>query len=548
MARLLSTGIYGFLCSAKKAGEEYIEHFLSGFAGYGWKIWEYTVGKWMLEIDSLRVRGTMTVYEMIISKIRAIIGALAISQAQGKIKTVSMSDDGTEYMITIEGDMSFQDKDFIRCQTFTNSEKLYHVEISYIESNSIIHIPVTEFAEYTSIPEVGDEIIQFGNEENTARQSAIYIHADEQDQPAIDVMFGINSKDWTNCVKIRVGGNIPGTDGLKGLYVENGMIKGVNDDGVTTYCIYPNGTAEFGNGSAQFKNDKSGYLAGGAISWEWDVTKNKYVTTLGNVVLTWANLDEDVKEALQPAIGENGNWFVGGVDTGVKAEGMNGTDANLLDWINDWNTNKTLIGDDYVVSPKIFSGTKDGNGKLTGIALGRDCIKINDILRTGIYGLNQGLLKFILDPINGEYRYSGSIATPPVHINKFNYSNYGQMSGGSPTYSFSLDFDLSGFNVQFDNMRIIDDVVGHVNIILPRSIEYEGIEFNIVNGSFGSSIYVNEYAATLNSATGEVSLQSKIVDYFIPLKFKCLVGEPGSVYPTERLIDSKAIEWVLINN
>ena len=223
MARLLSTGIYGFLCSAKKAGGQYIEHFMTGFAGYGWKIWEYTVGKWMLEIDSLRVRGTMTVYEMIISKIRAIIGALAISQAQGKIKTVSMSDDGTEYMITIEGDMSFQDKDFIRCQTFTNSEKLYHVEISYIESNSIIHIPVTEFAEYTSIPEVGDEIIQFGNEENTARQSAIYIHADEQDQPAIDVMFGINSKDWSNCVKIRVGGNIPGTDGLKGLYVENGM-------------------------------------------------------------------------------------------------------------------------------------------------------------------------------------------------------------------------------------------------------------------------------------------------------------------------------------
>jgi len=41
-------------------------------------------------------------------------------------------------------------------------------------------------------------------------------------------MFGINSKDWTNCVKIRLGGNIPGTDGLKGFYVENGMIKGVD--------------------------------------------------------------------------------------------------------------------------------------------------------------------------------------------------------------------------------------------------------------------------------------------------------------------------------
>lgn len=252
MAKFLNGGFLKFVCSTVKSGGIYIEHFMTGFAGYGWKIWEYTVGKWMLEIDSLRVRGTMIVYELIISKIRAIIGALAISQGQGKIKTVSMSEDGTEYLITVEGDMSFVDKDFIRCQTFTNNQKLYHVEISYIES-SIIHIPVTEFAEYTSVPEVGDEIVQFGNEENTARQSAIYIHADEEDQPAIDVMFGISSKDWTNCVKIRVGGNIPGADGLKGLYVENGMIKGVDSAGITTYCIYPDGTAEFGNGSAKFK-------------------------------------------------------------------------------------------------------------------------------------------------------------------------------------------------------------------------------------------------------------------------------------------------------
>ncbi len=478
MAKFLNGGFLKFICSTKKASGQYIEHFLTGFSGYGWKLWEYTVGKWMLEIDSLRVRGTMIVYELIISKIRAIIGALAISQGQGKIKTVSMSDDGTEYLITVEGDMSFQDKDFIRCQTFTGGQKMYHVEISYIESSSIIHIPVSEFAEYTSVPEVGDEIVQFGNEENTARQSAIYIHADEQDQPAIDVMFGINSKDWSNCVKIRVGGNIPGTDGLKGLYVENGMIKGVDSEGITTYCIYPDGTAEFGNGSAKFNPDKSGYLAGGAISWEWDADKNKYVATLGDVILTWANMDDDVKEALQPTIGENGNWFVGGVDTGVKAEGSNGQDANLLDWVEDWNTNKTLIGDDYVVSPKMFSGTKDSNGKLTGIAMGRDCITVGGIAKTGIFALVEDQIVFQLDPISKVYKFTGevqatsgvfngSIATPFVI--------YRATTPGLNTLNLDTTF----------NWVIVNTLESSLDVALSINKKYNGVHAYLYNGSFG---------------------------------------------------------------
>lgn len=447
MAKLLSTGIYGFLCSAKKVAGDYIEHFLTGFAGYGWKIWEYTTGKWMFEIDSLRVRGSMLVYELIISKIRALIGALAISQGQGKIKTVDLSSDSTEYLITVEGDMSFVENDFIRCQTFSTNLKMYHVKISSIESGSIIHIPVSEFSEYSSVPEVGDDIVQFGNSTNSARQSAIYIHADEQDQPAIDVMFDIKSKDWTNCVKIRIGGNIPGTDGLKGLFVENGMLKGTNSSGQTVYCIYPDGTAEFGNGSAQFKNDKSGYLAGGAISWKWDATKNKFVTTLGNVLLSWDNLDEETKENLKGAPGADGityyTWVMysnSSTGSGMssnpsgmsyiglaynketptasnnpsdynwsKIKGDTGTDANLLDWVSDWNNNKTLIGGEYIISPKMFSGTSDEDGKLTGVAFGRDCIKINGTWRTGIFSVVKDKIIFALDPITQEYKFMGTV-------------------------------------------------------------------------------------------------------------------------------------------
>ena len=57
------------------------------------------------------------------------------------------------------------------------------------------------------------------------------------------------------------------------------MIKGTDSNGHTVYCIYPDGTAEFGDNSAKFCTDKSGYIAGGAISWVWNAEKKKCVCT-----------------------------------------------------------------------------------------------------------------------------------------------------------------------------------------------------------------------------------------------------------------------------
>lgn len=363
MAILQNTGIKGFLVSVRKTGnkilnsvgkyvDEYAENFMTGFAGYGWKIWEYVAGKWMLEIDALRVRGTMTVFELLISKIRSIIGALAISQGHGKIASVELSGDGTEYLITVEDDMSFVADDFIRCQTFTGTQKLYHVKIARIEGGTIIHVPVSEFdADETGIiinpPEVGDEIVQFGNETDTARQSAIYMHADENGQPAIDIMFGINSKDWTNKVKVKLGGDIPGTDGLKGFFVENGMIKGTDETGHVTYCIYPDGTAEFADKAAIFKPDKSGHIAGGNISWHWDEAAQKYRCTLSDVILSWENLSDDVKNAIKPYIGNNGNWWIDDTDTGTKAAAEDGNDGKdgMIILRGEWGLNTQYRND-----------------------------------------------------------------------------------------------------------------------------------------------------------------------------------------------------------
>lgn len=352
MAGLVSTGIAGFLTSAKFTGKkvlnaagemvsEIVEDFMSGFAGYGWKIWEYVKGKWMLEIDSIRVREQFIVFEMLVSKMRAIIGSLGISQACGKIATVTLSEDGTEYLITLEDEtMSFVAHDFMRCQTYSGTKQtFYHVEIASVVDD-MIHVSVSEFdkdeeGNVINPPEVGNDIVQFGNSVNKNRQSAIYIHADESGQPAIDIMFDIDSKDWTGKVKTRLGGDIPGGDGVRGFYCENGMIKGTDTSGHTVYCIHPDGSAEFGDGSAKFNADKSGFIAGGAISWAWDTAKDKFITSFKNVVIKWENLDDEAKDNLKGEPGKDGKVYY----TWIRyADDVNGTGIS-----ND-PTGKSFIG------------------------------------------------------------------------------------------------------------------------------------------------------------------------------------------------------------
>lgn len=384
MAILSTAKIVGMLSSAKKTGRqvmnaagewvaEVVEDFMSGFAGYGWKIWEYVKGKWMLEIDSIRVREQFIVFEMLVSKMRAIIGSLGISQACGKIAAVTLSEDGTEYLITLEDEtMSFVAHDFMRCQTYSGTKQtFYHVEIASVVDD-MIHVSVSEFdkdeeGNVINPPEPGNDVVQFGNSVNKNRQSAIYIHADESGQPAIDIMFDIDSKDWIGKIKTRLGGDIPGGDGARGFYCENGMIKGTDSSGHTVYCIHPDGSAEFGDGSAQFNADKSGHIAGGAISWAWDAAKDKFVTSLKNVVIKWENLDDEAKDKLKGEPGKDGTDGKDGTNGKDGADGAPGKDGvNGADGINGKDGTSIVWKGSYVSHPSnpqngwAYKNTTDG--------------------------------------------------------------------------------------------------------------------------------------------------------------------------------------------
>lgn len=296
--RALSTWIDGFIGSAKSTKNKVLsafgkqipemqEYFASDFGGHGWKIYEEGE-KYFLEIDNIRVRGNLVAHELVIDKIRAIAGSLGISQACGKVKSVS--EDDTAYYLTMEGDEThgyggFEANDFIRCQRVSvNGVIGYWVKVTEVNSN-ILKVLKTEFynkriqtesddkeecVTESSIdgmfkPSEGDEIVQYGNATDTTRQSAIYIHANGQGQPAIDILEGIKTKSFANCLTCRLGGNLPDGGGF-GLYSKNGKIISKTDD-ITNYELNPDGT--FNLGRDAIKYDGKQVTIGSSVKINW---------------------------------------------------------------------------------------------------------------------------------------------------------------------------------------------------------------------------------------------------------------------------------------
>lgn len=86
------------------------------------------------------------------------------------------------------------------------------------------------------------------------------------------------------------------------------------------------------------------------------------------------------------------------------APGTPGADTSLLDWVADWNSGKTVIDGQSVITPKIFAGMKNSNGTVTGMAIGRFALSTRNASGTiaketvnGIYGFADGKKTFAIE-------------------------------------------------------------------------------------------------------------------------------------------------------
>ena len=204
--------------------------FVDGLFGEGWRLWmEDALSH--LTIDKLTVRQVMVVLELLIEKVRSVGGMLCVSAANGKIKTAVLEDG--YWKITFEQDNTFAAHDLMRCQTFSGGNlKGYWVEVAGVEGDSIL-VNEDEFG--TFLPEAGDECVLMGNTENPLRQNLILISATEDGQPRVDVMDGVKAKNFSGCLRARLGN----LDGISddwfpadnqphgnGLYSDNAYLRG----------------------------------------------------------------------------------------------------------------------------------------------------------------------------------------------------------------------------------------------------------------------------------------------------------------------------------
>lgn len=204
--------------------------FVDGFAGEGWRIWLEN-GLAHLTVDKLTVRQIMTVFELLIEKIRSVGGQICVSAANGKIKDVKEADG--YYIISFEQDNSFVVGDLMRCATFKNGvTDGYWVEITDVSGDSVT-VPADEFA--GAVPKPGDECVLMGNTKIKNRQNLILISATEDGQPRIDVLDGVSAKNFAGCLRARFG-NLDGINDTDfpadnqphgdGLYSDNAYLRG----------------------------------------------------------------------------------------------------------------------------------------------------------------------------------------------------------------------------------------------------------------------------------------------------------------------------------
>lgn len=168
----------GILNYAAAILREYISSpkFIPGFTGEGAKLYKDEVGNWTLECDIITVRKMMKVFELIIQKIRSVNGALVISQSNSKV--VEVTEDGEYYVLNFGDEQpTFQPHDLVRHQVFSgNGVEYYWVEIERTEGPKV-WILKSEFNGV--VPKQDDELVQMGNTQNVARQSLIYLSAEE---------------------------------------------------------------------------------------------------------------------------------------------------------------------------------------------------------------------------------------------------------------------------------------------------------------------------------------------------------------------------------
>ena len=188
----------------------------------------------------------------------------------------------------------------------------------------------------------------------------------------------------------------PGTDGYTVSASRNSYIVSTDKDGRIHTAVTTNTTISILKGSTPVTPTI------GALPTVAGCTLSKSGATVTIVFNVGTSLAENGTISI-PVVAD-GKSFAVSFSYAKAHAGANGADSNMLDWVKDWNNNKTQINENSVITPKIFAGTKNSNGTLTGVAMGKFSLSVlnsSGVVTTetinGIYGFKDGYKTFYVD-------------------------------------------------------------------------------------------------------------------------------------------------------
>lgn len=188
----------------------------------------------------------------------------------------------------------------------------------------------------------------------------------------------------------------PGTDGYTVSASRNSYIVSTDKDGRIHTAVTTNTTISILKGSTPVTPTI------GALPTVAGCTLSKSGATVTIVFNVGTSLAENGTISI-PVVAD-GKSFAVSFSYAKAHAGAAGADSNMLDWVKDWNNNKTQINENSVITPKIFAGTKNSNGTLTGVAMGKFSLSVlnsSGVVTTetinGIYGFKDGYKTFYVD-------------------------------------------------------------------------------------------------------------------------------------------------------
>lgn len=99
---------------------------------------------------------------------------------------------------------------------------------------------------------------------------------------------------------------------------------------------------------------------------------------------------------------------------------------NMPSWVRQWDGQTTELGADYVAAKNAAFGTKDADGKFTGIAMSGEGFDIGgkDTNVVGLYGISKNICRVIIDPKNEKYAFHGNIFCESGQVNGLLVGSY----------------------------------------------------------------------------------------------------------------------------